>query len=537
SCRISRFTPNLSTTYFDMIRDYFFEKAKSKVTEHCNSLFGPLAERDENEVPVNLQPKKRQGKNKLTNSVTDIYDLYLYLTDNVDVFPKGVLSTNSFLPEVTMSREASNNMHRNERAASMDVTITVLTQRVKELEVERDSMRKDICTLSSKLDQITGTCKTLQSELGKLTQNTNSIQGNLASITRFVTSSKPSDLVNSSAPPKQTQQVMANFAKSSITELNASKPLSTPNDPDVPDYTDGSNNVNNNTRPESTQVSAIPAGDVNRSRTDLHMDTPGTSQNAILPHTLLPSQCSADQHGCNKLNGEPSKQRRSSTPRSSPQKVTYTRTQTPTPPRPPRSNLNLNTPQGSSGQVTYGVTDTGVWRGPPPTDRGIWKGPDPPGKEWQTWLGNNQLRRKKAAAKQKEYVNTVPTRPDTTRDNASTRPRSSGLRGIEYEEVRVLYLENIYQSSEEDDEDTINNVKRFAVDNNIRLKQIHVVHNRISCDKVGCKITIPKHQVDRALCVDLWPVPIRCREWERRRRRYVDNDDRSDVDLRPRYNF
>ncbi|CAH1772361.1 unnamed protein product, partial [Owenia fusiformis] len=397
---------------FDMIRDYFFEKAKSKVTEHCDSLFGPLAEREEHEVPVNLQPKKRQGKNKLTNTVMDICDLYLYLTDNVDMFPKGVLSTNSFLPEVTVSREASNNMHRNERAASMDVTITVLTQKVKELEVERDSMRKDICTLSSKLDQITGTCKTLQSELEKLTQNTNSMQGNLASITRIVTSSKPSDLVNSNAPPKQTQQVMTNFAESCISGLNASKSLSTQNDPVVPNSSDGSNNVNNNILSESNQVSATPACDVNRMAPD--KDYPDASKNTYVSHTQLPSECrSAANNGCNKPNVEPSKQRiKSPTSRGSPQK-TYPRTQTPTqprtlsptPPRPPRSNLNLNTLKGTSEQVTYGVTETGVWRGPPPTDRGVWKGPDPPGKEWQTWLGNNQLRRKKAAAKQKEYVN------------------------------------------------------------------------------------------------------------------------------------
>ncbi|CAH1789121.1 unnamed protein product [Owenia fusiformis] len=225
---------------FDTIREYFFEKAKIKVTEHCNSIFGPLAEREENEVPVNLQPKKRQGKNKLTNTVMDICDLYLYITDNLDMFPKGVLSTNSFLPEATMSREACNNMHRNDRAASMDVTITLLTQRVKELEDEKGLMKKDIGVLTSKLEEMTVTCKTLQSDFSKMAQNLNSTLENLAST---------ADLANPNSTIKQNQKAMANFAKSSLAVLSgvSCSNLSKPNDPNVP-VIDRSNNVNNNNR-------------------------------------------------------------------------------------------------------------------------------------------------------------------------------------------------------------------------------------------------------------------------------------------------
>ncbi|CAH1803237.1 unnamed protein product [Owenia fusiformis] len=88
----------------EAIRDRYYDIAKSRILETCNNLFGPLAQRGKSEKPTALRLIKRTGNNKSMTLCKDICDLYLYANNHVDDFPRSVLSSTSFLPDVKKAK-------------------------------------------------------------------------------------------------------------------------------------------------------------------------------------------------------------------------------------------------------------------------------------------------------------------------------------------------------------------------------------------------------------------------------------------------
>ncbi|CAH1787837.1 unnamed protein product, partial [Owenia fusiformis] len=216
-----------------VLRDYLFQKGKVKVSELCDNLYGVLADREEDQVPINLQPKLRKGKNRKVTLLNDISDLYLFITDNKS-FPRSILSTNSFLPDVIGNKELRQNAYRNERNATVDINITMLTQRVVELEADRDSHKKEIKDLKDEVG-------TLFSKLSKLQVDvTNFVKTCTCTCKQSevpVTGTLPKPLIQANSKPQtipiskattleeivSEQQQMLAFAKQRVNEVNNAK--------------------------------------------------------------------------------------------------------------------------------------------------------------------------------------------------------------------------------------------------------------------------------------------------------------------------
>ena len=88
---------------------------------------------------------------------------------------------------------------------------------------------------------------------------------------------------------------------------------------------------------------------------------------------------------------------------------------------------------------------------------------------------------------------------------------------------------------EDTDDDIIKMIKQHGQANGIRVMSAYIIHNRVCSDMVGCKITVPASQADRALSPDFWAKDIPCRIWENRRTRQTrQQQQQRGSDSRPR---
>ncbi|CAH1792228.1 unnamed protein product, partial [Owenia fusiformis] len=79
----------------------------------------------------------------------------------------------------------------------------------------------------------------------------------------------------------------------------------------------------------------------------------------------------------------------------------------------------------------------------------------------------------------------------TIRGLSGTNSSTRFLRGVKSESGITLYLENIEICEGETNEDIKHQVSAYAKNQNIRIMQSYVVHNKVSQYRVGCKIIVP----------------------------------------------
>ncbi|CAH1800602.1 unnamed protein product [Owenia fusiformis] len=115
----------------------------------------------------------------------------------------------------------------------------------------------------------------------------------------------------------------------------------------------------------------------------------------------------------------------------------------------------------------------------------------------------------------------VLTSGNSGRGTATTKK----LCGVKNEPSRIVYLENISQGIDDSDETTKDLVLKYAHDLGLRINQIYVIHNKVSRNRVGCKIYVPSSMFNRAIDSDIWPDDVNSREWISRPRRQKQRPD------------
>ncbi|CAH1798353.1 unnamed protein product [Owenia fusiformis] len=153
----------------DVIRERFFEMAQSRVLETCAALFGPLAQREQNQLPSKLKPVRRTGSNRKLMLSKDICDLYLYVNEHLDDFPRSVLSSVSFLPDVKKAkRQAVDTKAKSEQRdhiIRLESKVRQLNTKIVEVESECNKvittqrkrievLETEVSNMSTILDQI-----------------------------------------------------------------------------------------------------------------------------------------------------------------------------------------------------------------------------------------------------------------------------------------------------------------------------------------------------------------------------------------------
>lgn len=108
--------------------------------------------------------------------------------------------------------------------------------------------------------------------------------------------------------------------------------------------------------------------------------------------------------------------------------------------------------------------------------------------------------------------------PNSTSSRATSpklrRPKRT-LRGCKAEAMITLYLEHIEMCAGDCDDDVVMSVREHGQEKGMRVTSAYIVKNRIRQDVVGCKITIPYSQADRAMSAGFWAEEITCRKWEK----------------------
>ncbi|CAH1800385.1 unnamed protein product [Owenia fusiformis] len=472
----------------DVLRDYLFQKGKVKVSELCDNLYGVLADREEDQVPINLQPKLRKGKNRKVTLLNDISDLYLFITDNKS-FPRSILSTNSFLPDVIGNKELRQNAYRNERNATVDINITMLTQRIVELEADRDSHKKEIKDLKDEVG-------TLFSKLSKLQVDvTNFVKTCTCTCKQSevpVTGTLPKPLIQANSKPQtipiskattleeivSEQQQMLEFAKQRVNEVNNAKvSKSRTVNPETSDSFLSLNETVINTcvtgaSTPNKPASSVKAKDHGYSKTD--HPTPAIAPD---PHNtyIITDSTPIEVPGTNKISSQ------SKTIKETPSTFSEV----------------LTSPSNVSDNASH-----------------------LPGKEWMVWASNQTYKKQKIAAKSAHV--SPPTQPAPQSQNARAlrgAPVDNNvyskrtIKGKQFERYKYLYLENVFQDEHDTDDDICDDVIKFGYEHGVKIMYCHVVHNRMSYTHVGCKIAVVESNFQQTMIID-WPDPIVCREWQ-----------------------
>lgn len=132
-------------------------------------------------------------------------------------------------------------------------------------------------------------------------------------------------------------------------------------------------------------------------------------------------------------------------------------------------------------------------------------------------LTENKKQKRRDIRRQQKLRESQRSQPQHQQQRPQTGKRS-GLRGCVLEKGVQLYLEHIQMCVGDTDDDLIHMAKEHGQANGIRVMNAYVIHNRVCTDMVGCKITVPESQVERAMLPDFWAKNITCRIWEQRRR-------------------
>ncbi len=121
-------------------------------------------------------------------------------------------------------------------------------------------------------------------------------------------------------------------------------------------------------------------------------------------------------------------------------------------------------------------------------------------------LAENKNRKKRAANKQRQQQERVQRKPADKRT----------LQGCVREKGTQLYLEHIQIRVDDTDEGITRMVREHGQFNGVRVMSAYVIHNRVCADVVGCKITVPASQEEKAMSPDFWAEDISCRIWKNR---------------------
>jgi hypothetical protein len=87
------------------------------------------------------------------------------------------------------------------------------------------------------------------------------------------------------------------------------------------------------------------------------------------------------------------------------------------------------------------------------------------------------------------------------------------LKGQKNVKTWIIYVNNIWVDPGQTPNDITSSLKSFCRNSNVTVIHTEIVSNRRREDVVGCKVTIPKHQVNKVKEKDFWPEFITCRDW------------------------
>ncbi|CAH1772222.1 unnamed protein product [Owenia fusiformis] len=145
---ISELCEDFREAELDVIRQRFFDVSVTVLTEKCDSQFGPIAQRNKDQIPCSLKLIRRKDKDtKLRNICGDIYDLHVYVYGIRDGYPKSVLGTTSFIPDLKVASNV-----QNQDVVTSANAIIELKRQLREMSAKQSECEKDLADFKKKHD-------------------------------------------------------------------------------------------------------------------------------------------------------------------------------------------------------------------------------------------------------------------------------------------------------------------------------------------------------------------------------------------------
>ncbi|CAH1795323.1 unnamed protein product [Owenia fusiformis] len=145
---VSELCEDFREAELDVIRQRFFDVSVTVLTEKCDSQFGPIAQRNKDQIPRSLKLIRRKDKDtKLRNICGDIYDLHVYVYGIRDGYPKSVLGTTSFIPDLKVASNV-----QNQDVVTSANAIIELKRQLREMSAKQSDCEKDLADFKKKHD-------------------------------------------------------------------------------------------------------------------------------------------------------------------------------------------------------------------------------------------------------------------------------------------------------------------------------------------------------------------------------------------------
>ncbi|CAH1781045.1 unnamed protein product [Owenia fusiformis] len=495
---------------FDMLdeaRTYQFSKLQLYLSTQCEKLYGPVSTRGEDQID-DIKPKRRTGDKKIVSMANDIYDMYVYLMCLTDHFPRNILTPTRRLPEgFARGPDAQRNRVIDAPAAPsvMDLTakVTEITMDYRRVIQEMDLLKRKCSKLEEDVKILTEKVCLQNMTLEK------PAQGNVSLCPPLHNTPAPADL--SKSPNK------ANCMSTTATKAAVSNPI-------------------NSTQPVLRQHNSQtlePQGASNTKRSDTAVVLNNRISSATESVTQTTNRFAVLTDSANCGQG-----------------------QIATNPATSNKNIMPDLPDKQSKHASSEKQDGGIAH----TGKHVHTSDNEDQSGFEVLMSQDKMDRESkdtendwciySSRRNKRHYSTpvsgqIPSKTPLSFANVVSKPKPKtsaptktpapiptrtkpgrGLRGVTAVRTTTLYLENIAKEDIESDEDIILQVKDCALDSEINIRQAYIVHNKVSTKRVGCKIIIPKDHVERALSMDAWPHPVKCRKWEylpkRKRNTYRD---------------
>ena len=82
--------------------------------------------------------------------------------------------------------------------------------------------------------------------------------------------------------------------------------------------------------------------------------------------------------------------------------------------------------------------------------------------------------------------------------------------------TQELYLQNVYIDRKMPNKEIAEGVIRYGAKRGIQITACWVKRNRFTRYQVGCKLTVPRSEIEKCKDVNSWPEHITCRDWEKK---------------------
>lgn len=463
-------------------RDLLFEKAVDKFTRQVETSVGYKPD------TMQLSLKQRKGVRTCENMAKDIYELFLYVEEKTDFFPKDILFRTSRYLDIAPNngdndaRSPKRDTNQVREIANLHRNLAEIANAYRTLKEDLENEKKHRKECIKRLEiQIRDMQSVHKGQPGSAQRTSELIQATIHPARSPANKSSDSVKHDDERPTQTIARLPA------TADVNANKEITQRRGPNAP--SGSAEETNNNTPTEVTD---------NTTHTEV-------TDNSILAEVTDNAEAKDSRQHTGGSNTKEENVNKSPTIKQN-QEIPET---------PSSGNETLSENSTESRISALSDSPTQVLYSTILQKEGPWGGP---------WLiaGSNGRKRKVnlKGVDSNKYNN--PTR-QTKRTSTTTGNKNRILRGGNREKVLTtqLYIENIEKEEGATDKDIEDLVKEHVGHRPTQLMVMtaRVIHNRFNHQICGCRITVPADKADIFLENQLWPEGITCRTWEKEKPR------------------